>query len=212
MHYIEQRIREGEHQQQDFKFRVDDARKIAKTLVAFANTDGGRLLIGVKDNGKITGVRSQEEFHVIEAASQLYTHPEVGFIATIHDVNGKQVLEIDVPASENRPHYAIDEHKKQWAFFRLHDQNHPANGVLLRYWQLEKPDSKQATLKKYGQAHRELLRLVDSDQRVSISKFIKIAGVEPREATDILATFLKWNLIAYQVDSKGIHFTATADE
>ena len=59
--YIHLLIAEGEHQRQDFKFEISDARKIAKTLSAFANTDGGRLLIGVKDNGKIAGVRSDEE-------------------------------------------------------------------------------------------------------------------------------------------------------
>ena len=51
--YIYKLIEEGEHQQQDFKFEISDARKIAKSLSAFSNTDGGRLLIGVKDNGKI---------------------------------------------------------------------------------------------------------------------------------------------------------------
>ena len=64
--YIHALIAEGEHQQQDFKFEISDARKIAKTLSAFANTDGGRLLIGVKDNGKIAGVRSEEEKYMIE--------------------------------------------------------------------------------------------------------------------------------------------------
>ena len=72
-------IAEGEHQQQDFKFEISDARKIAKTLSAFANTDGGRLLIGVKDNGKIAGVRSEEEKYMIEAAAQLYCIPEVEY-------------------------------------------------------------------------------------------------------------------------------------
>ena len=43
MAWILKVIEEGEHQQQDFKLRIDDSRKIAKTLVAFANTDGGRL-------------------------------------------------------------------------------------------------------------------------------------------------------------------------
>ena len=67
--YIYALIAEGEHQQQDFKFEISDARKIAKTLSAFSNTDGGRLLIGVKDNGKIAGVRSDEEQYMIEAAA-----------------------------------------------------------------------------------------------------------------------------------------------
>ena len=68
--YIHARIAEGEHQQQDFKFEISDARKIAKSLSAFSNTDGGRLLVGVKDNGKIAGVRSEEEIYMIEALLQ----------------------------------------------------------------------------------------------------------------------------------------------
>ena len=67
--YIHSLIAEGEHQQQDFKFEISDARKIAKSLSAFANTEGGRLLIGVKDNGKIAGIRSDEEKYMMEAAA-----------------------------------------------------------------------------------------------------------------------------------------------
>ena len=73
-------IAEGEHQQQDFKFEISDARKIAKTLSAFANTDGGKLLIGVKDNGKIAGVRSDEEQYMIEAAARTLLQPRSGTI------------------------------------------------------------------------------------------------------------------------------------
>ncbi|MGK0279597.1 MAG: putative HTH transcriptional regulator, partial [Litorivivens sp.] len=77
MSWIEKLITEGEHQQQDFKMRVEDAKKIAKTLVAFANTDGGRLLIGVKDNGSICGVRVDEELHVMEGAAQMECDPPI---------------------------------------------------------------------------------------------------------------------------------------
>ena len=68
---------EGEHVHQDFKFAITDARKIAKSLSAFANTEGGRLLIGVKDNGKIAGIRSEEELYMIEAAATMYCKPAV---------------------------------------------------------------------------------------------------------------------------------------
>ncbi|WP_301747923.1 helix-turn-helix domain-containing protein [uncultured Duncaniella sp.] len=57
--YIASLIEEGEYEHQDFKFAVSDARKIARSLSAFANNDGGRLLIGVKDNGAIAGVRNE---------------------------------------------------------------------------------------------------------------------------------------------------------
>ena len=62
-------IKEGEHQQQDFKYRVEDALKLARTVSAFANTNGGRLLIGVRDDGHLSGVRSEEEIYVMHQAA-----------------------------------------------------------------------------------------------------------------------------------------------
>ena len=50
-------IGEGEHQRQDFKYKITDSAKLARTISAFANTDGGRLLIGVRDDGVLCGVR-----------------------------------------------------------------------------------------------------------------------------------------------------------
>ena len=85
-------IAEGEHQRLDFKFEIADARKIARTLVAFANTDGGRLLIGVKDNGAIAGVRSDEEYYMLEAAAGIYCKPAVSFEFKEWNINGKTVL------------------------------------------------------------------------------------------------------------------------
>ena len=70
-HPLQLLIDQGEHQQQDFKFEVSDSKKIARTLSAFANTDGGRLLIGVKDNGNISGIKSEEEYYIC----LLYTSP-----------------------------------------------------------------------------------------------------------------------------------------
>ena len=103
--YIRKLIEKGEHQQQDFKFEISDARKIARSLAAFANTDGGRLLVGVKDNGAIAGVRSNEEFYMVEMAAQLYCNPPVDFTVAEHLIDGKTILEIYVPRSESGPHY-----------------------------------------------------------------------------------------------------------
>ena len=98
--YIHALIAEGEHQQQDFKFEISDARKIAKTLSAFANTDGGRLLIGVKDNGKIAGVRSDEEKYMIEAAAQLYCQPKVHYSMQTFHVEGRSVLVVQIEETD----------------------------------------------------------------------------------------------------------------
>ena len=104
--YIQQLITEGEHVHQDFKFAISDARKIAKSLSAFANTGGGRLLIGVKDNGKIAGIRSEEELYMIEAAATMYCKPALQLENQLYRVEGKDVLEVYVPESKEKPVYA----------------------------------------------------------------------------------------------------------
>ena len=100
--YLQQLIAEGEHQQQDFKFEISDARKIARSLSAFSNTDGGRLLIGVKDNGRIAGVRSEEEIYMIEAAAKLYCRPNVEISVQTYEVDGKTVLVANIFSSAIR--------------------------------------------------------------------------------------------------------------
>ena len=48
-------VRHGEGQRLEFKMKVKFPEKIVKELVAFANSDGGHLFIGVSDDGKIEG-------------------------------------------------------------------------------------------------------------------------------------------------------------
>ena len=93
--YIRQLVTEGEHCHQDFKFEISDARKIARSISAFANTEGGRLLVGVKDNGKIAGIRSEEEIYMIEAAASMYCQPKVQIETHTYIAEGRTVLNID---------------------------------------------------------------------------------------------------------------------
>lgn len=109
--HIQKLIAEGEHQMLDFKFEVSDCKKIARSLAAFANTDGGRLLIGVKDNGAISGIRTEEEKHMIQTAAKMYCKPEVKFKANEWIINGKKVLEIIIPKSSHFKHKAPDHNK-----------------------------------------------------------------------------------------------------
>jgi len=46
--YLQELIAQGEHEQQDFKYKVDDAMKLARSVSAFANTEGG-LRINLHD-------------------------------------------------------------------------------------------------------------------------------------------------------------------
>lgn len=140
--YIHRLIAEGEHIHQDFKFAISDARKIARSLSAFANTEGGRLLVGVKDNGSIAGVRSEEEIYMIDAAATMYCRPPLQTESKIYKVEGKDVLEVVISEQPTKPIFALDESNKPWAYIRIADENILADRVHLETWNREQDDKK----------------------------------------------------------------------
>ncbi len=198
-------IDQGEHQRLDFKFRIDSSAKIAKTLSAFANTDGGKLLIGVKDNGRITGIDPEEEYYMIEGAAELYCKPAVSFSSTVYESEDKLVLEIDVPPSPDKPHFAKE--GAQWiAYVRQKDENYTANKVLLRYLRDKKPNQRK-NLIAYGPEERLLFEYLSANEDVSVSKFSRLARIPIYRAEKILALFLKWGVIKWEASDKGIRFS-----
>ncbi len=154
-HYIHTLIAQGENQHLDFKYVISDAPKIARTLSAFANTDGGKLLIGVKDNGVITGVRTDEEAYMIESAAQLYCKPEVLYTLNSWIVEGKQVLEITVTPSNQKPHLAPWKDGQWRAYVRVHDENFVAGSIQVAVW--KKIRSGTPTLVRYSEAENQIL-------------------------------------------------------
>ena len=194
-HPLEELIEQGEHQRQDFKFEVSDSKKIARTLSAFANTDGGRLLIGVKDNGHVSGIRSDEEFYMIEAASQVYTMPHVPFSAKRWDVNGKCVLEIDVEPGFERPYLAPDKDGEYRAYVRVDDENILANGVVVLSWR--KSRSAEGRLLRLTEPVKWLLGYLDNHPTVSIGQFCRLAHVRTFVARQILSALISMGILEY---------------
>lgn len=186
--FINNLISEGEHQQLDFKFEINDAKKIARSLAAFANTDGGVLLIGVKDNGKIVGIRSEEEAYMVETAAHLYTRPEVNFSIRNHYADGNNVLEIKVFPSKEKPHFALDKNEKWRAYIRIKDENKIANGVMIKVWQRQS-NSKGIYL-KYTDIEKKILSYVDQYQIISFTKALRIGKTNKHKIENILANFI----------------------
>jgi predicted HTH transcriptional regulator len=116
-------IKGGESEQVDFKQTIS-AIKIARTLVAFANTKGGRILIGVKDDKTITGIDPEEELFVMEQAAQKYCSPPILFTYQIFEYHQKAILIIEVTESKQKPHFAIDKDNHLQIFMRVGDKNH----------------------------------------------------------------------------------------
>ena len=210
-HLIHRLIAQGEHQQQDFKYEISDARKIARTLSAFANTDGGRLLIGVKDNGKIAGVRSDEEMYMVEAAASLYCVPPVQCRMSIHRVEGHNVVIAEVDAVEKCPVRAKLEDGKLCAFVRIADENIVASPVQMALWR-EDCDEEGVLLPFTSREHILLQMLAESDSPMTLNRFARLGRLPRHRAVQLLAQFIRFGLVEQRFVEHTFVYVAVNEE
>ncbi|MFA7274894.1 MAG: ATP-binding protein [Crocinitomicaceae bacterium] len=197
----------GENQTQDFKFAIDDQKKIARTLVAFANTDGGRLLIGVKDNGKIVGCNPEEEFHMIEGAVQLYCQPPMEFQSQVHQEGFRMVLEVIVEGNPKRPFRALDEDGKWKSYFRKEDNTALVNKILFKVWQHQ--ERKTARPETFGDEELTLLQLFNQADAITLSQLYRKSNLPMKKVDHWLALFVCWGLVEMQFDGvKAVYLAA----
>ncbi len=209
-HYIHKLIAQGEHQQLDFKFEIADSRKIARTFSAFANTDGGKLLIGVKDDGTIAGIRTSEETFMAEKAVMNFCKPTIAFRSHDWTIEGKRVLEITIKPGDEKPYFAQDINGKWLAYIRVNDQNVLANRVIVNAWiRKGKP---QGTYINYGQNEKLLLKYLEENKFITVSEFKGISGVSTHKAETILTNFLALDIIEAIVTEKEVLFRLAENE
>ena len=208
--YLKELIAGGENQQVDFKYCVSDSRKIARTLSAFANSAGGRLLIGVRDNGSIAGIRSDEEIYMVDTAAQLFCRPEITYNIKQHVTEGKTILEVEVLKGEKRPYQAKDENGRWLAYFRHDDQNLEANRVLLQVWRKEK--TARGVLVRFSNVENSLLDYLGKNGSITLSKFRKIARISSYKAESILANLIIFKVLFMNSSEKGFTYELNPDE
>lgn len=199
--YIYTLIAEGEHVEQDFKYEISDARKIARTLSAFANTQGGRLLIGVKDNGRIAGVRSDEEMYMIEAAAHLYCKPEVVVAMHVYKVEGRTVVVAEVARAHSRPVMALDEQGRGWAYVRVADENILATPVHLRVWRDK--SSERPEVLSFTPFERGVLELLSGDEECSMAHICRVMRASRPVIQRVLSQFINWGVVAMRYNGHG---------
>lgn len=191
--YLQRLIEEGEHQQQDFKYCINDSKKIAKTLVAFANTSGGRLLIGVKDNGKVVGISSDEEIYMVETAAKIFSNPGIDYYINQLKTDGKTVLDVFIKPGNKKPYFARDESGKWLAYIRVEDENIVAHPVQIEVW--NKQSSPEGIHFTYSDNEKFLIHLLKEKKEISFSEYFREAGIPRDETEEILANFIIMGIV-----------------
>ena len=194
---IHELIAEGEHENQDFKYKISDARKIARTLSAFSNTTGGRLLVGVRDNGVIGGVKDEDDIYLLESAARVFTDPEVQLEVFAHDVDGKRVWEIEIPEGKHKP-YRVDEKEGKLAYVRIYDENKVAGAVLAEVWKQELSDQSKRPV-AFSEKEQRLIQYLKDYDIVTTSKAAKVMQIPRQKAVSTLARLIRWEVIDWEI-------------
>lgn len=189
-------IREGEHENQDFKFKISDSRKIARTISAFSNTSGGRLLIGVRDNGLIAGVKDEDDIYMIESASEIFLKPTVSVEVFAHFSEGKTVWEINIPEGKNKP-YVVDEIDRMVAYYRDGDENFAANAVLKEVWRQEQSINSKRPV-AFSVSERKLIDYLKAYGVISTSKASRVMAMDRGRTIETLARLIRWEVIDWK--------------
>lgn len=191
--YLNRMIAEGEHQQQDFKYKITDACKLAKSVSAFANTDGGRLMIGVRDDGHLSGVRSEEEVYMMQVAAEMFCQPAVEISFERLVAEGRQIVIAHVPVSAHKPIRARCDDGRYRAFIRVADENIVASPVHVRIWKEEQAPKGQVFT--YGEIENNVFAALKNDSLQTLNQIIRRSGVKRPQVIVTLARMIRYGLV-----------------
>ncbi|GAB2629857.1 AlbA family DNA-binding domain-containing protein [Belliella aquatica] len=131
--FVKELLKKEENIELDFKLSISNSSKIARTLVAFANTKGGTIAIGINDHKKIIGIDPEEELFMIKKAAEEYCIPPVLYDSQVYEIEYLDdekleeellILVINVPKSENE-HLLLSKGNNRLRYLRVGDKNIP---------------------------------------------------------------------------------------
>ncbi|CAN5439484.1 ATP-binding protein [soil metagenome] len=200
-------IEEGENSHTEFKRKFSTPEKIAKEMIAFANSGGGKIIFGVDDDKTIVGIESEkEEFELVNTAAKFYCEPEIEFTTDIICIKNKDLLVIDVPESSVKPHFLLVEKEEPKAFIRHKDQSILASKETVKILRNSVNDDIPLTL-YIGDIEKSLFAFLEMNDRITVKGFKKLVNISERRASRTLINLVRANLIRHHFMGREDFFT-----
>lgn len=130
-------IRSGESKNVEFKIMLpDDSKKYMKTIVAYANTSGGKIIIGVDDATRnIVGVEPSSVFQIMDKIANAVSDmcvPQIVPDVTFQTIEGKCIVQIEIYPGQNRPYYIRSMGKENGTYIRVAGTSRPVDEAILK--------------------------------------------------------------------------------
>lgn len=197
---IEEIVR-GESRNVEFKVTLPkESEKYTKSVVAFANSQGGKLIFGVDDKTReVAGVDEDELFRMMDSISNAISdscRPQIVPNIEPQTVDAKTVIVVTVTPGANRPYYLKSKGKDKGIFIRVAGTSRPAYPEKVKELELEGARIYWDELTCIGyEVTDEMVKKLCDD----ILRFRNKMGLPKRDVT--LTQLINWKLLKKENDS-----------
>lgn len=188
----------------DFVENAENKLVIASILAGFANTEGGKLIIGIKDSTKVIGISPTDELAHLEEIASAFCDPIINIVSNTIQDDRHLVLEITVPKSEFKHKTKDDDN--QWKFYhRINEHTLVGNRIVIQLWKLQSEG--KAKPEKLSQEMNDLKELIDVHEPVSVSRLFRLSSINKNEINLGLASLMYWHIVDCAVVDSIIVYT-----
>ncbi|MFC2085062.1 RNA-binding domain-containing protein [Bacteroidota bacterium] len=208
-------IEKGEGISIEFKQRFSDHKKIAKEMIAFANTIGGYIIFGVDDDTSVYGVESEKgEAELIKETAESYCEPSVNYRLYFVELLGKEIVIAEIFESQNKP-VRIQDYTTEIdlnlaeVYIRVKDKSVPASKEMVKILQAR---TKRMMLKNYqvGKSEKIVFQFLDHNEAITVKQLGEIANISNRRASRTLIKLVRANLLNIHTKENGENFFTAA--
>jgi predicted HTH transcriptional regulator len=185
---------QGEGLKVEFKKKAAFPEKIVREIIALANTEGGYLLIGVDDDGTVSGQRFiEEEVFVMQKAIGQHIQPKLEYQVEIFKLTPKKGIAVfSIPKSPERPHFLMEENRRK-AFVRVKDRSIQASKEM---WEiLKRGKNPKDMVFTYGEKENILMKSLGENGKITLKEFQFLAKLPKFLASKTLIRLVLANVI-----------------
>lgn len=204
-------VKEGEHSTLEFKRKVAHPEKIVKEIVAFANARGGNLLIGVNDDGNLSGLKfPDEEDFLLERAIVQQCKPRITYEKEFIPLSDKKtIIRYYIYESRSKPHFVLEKEVKitgeevkinkgtvstqKRTYFRVGDRSIQASRELREI--LRRQQNPKDIRFMWGEKEQQLVRYLHEHPSITVTEFAKLAKISRYQASRTMVLLVLGNVL-----------------
>jgi predicted HTH transcriptional regulator len=199
-------VAKGEGHHLEFKRKAAFPEKIIREMIAFANSKGGILLLGIGDDGTIPGLKHPEgESHVIREALRKCS-PALPLKETFIPIGkNRSVIQYEIAESRHKPHYYIISDQVKESFVRVEDRSIRASKEVR---EIAKRSQHARDIRfHYGEYERMLMQHLDQHHTITLKEFTELSGLKRLIASKKLILLVLADVLQITPHEKGDIFS-----